>query len=162
VVSLVGGGGKTSTLFRLANEIVARRARVLATTTTRIAASQRHASPAVVTQGEAVPLDEIARALDTHGQCLLVGPADDEMCLGVSISALGTVRRHARQLGLAAIVVEADGSRTLPIKAPAVHEPVVPPFTTHLVPIVGLDAVGRRIGRRSPSSRTHPRPAWHR
>ena len=40
------------------------------------------------------------------------------------------------------IVVEADGARQLPLKAPATHEPVFPPFSRWVVAVVGLDAIG--------------------
>ncbi len=43
------------------------------------------------------------------------------------------------------ILVEADGSRRLPFKAPAEHEPVVPAGTTILVPLVGLDVLGQPL-----------------
>ena len=44
-----------------------------------------------------------------------------------------------------AVVIEADGSRRLPFKAPAAHEPVIPTSTTIVVPVVGLDVVGRPL-----------------
>ena len=40
-----------------------------------------------------------------------------------------------------AVVVEADGSRRLPFKAPAAHEPVIPASATIVVPLVGLDVL---------------------
>ncbi|HSW40640.1 MAG TPA: selenium cofactor biosynthesis protein YqeC, partial [Acidobacteriota bacterium] len=40
-----------------------------------------------------------------------------------------------------AVLVEADGSRSLPFKAPAGHEPVVPETTTILAPVVGLNCL---------------------
>ena len=43
------------------------------------------------------------------------------------------------------IIVEADGSRRLPFKAPAEHEPVVPGSTTILVPAHGLDVLGQPL-----------------
>jgi molybdenum cofactor cytidylyltransferase len=43
------------------------------------------------------------------------------------------------------VVVEADGSRMLPVKAPASHEPVIPIGTTLLVPVVGIDALLKPI-----------------
>jgi molybdenum cofactor cytidylyltransferase len=44
------------------------------------------------------------------------------------------------------VLVEADGSRMRPSKAPADHEPVIPDGTTLVVPVVGIDAVGGRVG----------------
>lgn len=41
------------------------------------------------------------------------------------------------------ILVEADGSRVLPVKAPAAHEPAMPPDADLLIGVVGLDCLGR-------------------
>jgi probable selenium-dependent hydroxylase accessory protein YqeC len=43
------------------------------------------------------------------------------------------------------ILVEADGSRRLPVKAPAVYEPVIPPGTDLVVGVIGLDCLGRSM-----------------
>ena len=43
------------------------------------------------------------------------------------------------------MVIEADGSRMLPVKAPAAHEPVVPNETSLLVVVVGVDALSGPI-----------------
>jgi probable selenium-dependent hydroxylase accessory protein YqeC len=41
------------------------------------------------------------------------------------------------------VLVEADGSKGLPVKAPASHEPVVPASSSIVIGVVGLDALGR-------------------
>ena len=46
------------------------------------------------------------------------------------------------------IVVEADGAARKPIKAPAVHEPVIPQCTKWVIGIVGLEAVGKPLTER--------------
>ncbi|MCC5910194.1 MAG: putative selenium-dependent hydroxylase accessory protein YqeC, partial [Clostridiaceae bacterium] len=43
------------------------------------------------------------------------------------------------------ILVEADGSKRKPIKAPNHHEPVIPKGTTRVVGVIGLDALGKEI-----------------
>src|SRR5439155_10528798 len=53
VVALVGGGGKTTAMFRLAREIVERGERVLTTSTTHIFAEQVALAPASVRATEA-------------------------------------------------------------------------------------------------------------
>ena len=40
------------------------------------------------------------------------------------------------------LLVEADGARGLPFKAPKAHEPVIPPETSLVVPVVSLAALG--------------------
>lgn len=145
VVAVVGGGGKTSVVFRLAREIAARGLRVVTATTTRVTLRQVELAPVHLrVHGNQAPLDALARALDAHGHCLLVG---DETLLngkqtGVDPAVIDALTRDAARLGIAALVIEADGSRTLPVKAPATHEPVVPQSTTLLVPVLGMEAVG--------------------
>ena len=53
--------------------------------------------------------------------------------------------RIAAQPAVDALIVEADGSRRLPFKAPAAHEPVIPASATIVVPIVGLDVLGQPL-----------------
>ena len=43
------------------------------------------------------------------------------------------------------MVVEADGSRRKPFKAPADYEPVIPSKTTMMISVIGADALGRVI-----------------
>ena len=47
------------------------------------------------------------------------------------------------------VLVEADGSKRLPVKAPAPWEPVVPEGTDLVVGVVGLDALGRPMDERT-------------
>ncbi len=47
------------------------------------------------------------------------------------------------------VLVEADGSRRLPLKAPGDHEPVLPPGTDLVVGVVGLDGLGRPMDGRT-------------
>jgi len=43
------------------------------------------------------------------------------------------------------VIVEADGARQLPLKAPGEHEPLLPPGVDLVSPVAGLDALGRPI-----------------
>lgn len=47
------------------------------------------------------------------------------------------------------VLVEADGSRRLPLKAPGSDEPVLPPGADLVVGVVGLDALGRPMDGRT-------------
>jgi molybdenum cofactor cytidylyltransferase len=46
---------------------------------------------------------------------------------------------------VAYVLVEADGSRRKPCKAPGPHEPVIPPEATIVLPTAGIDAIGKPI-----------------
>ena len=47
--------------------------------------------------------------------------------------------------GVSAIVNEADGAAGRPLKAPREGEPVIPDNTTLLVPVMGIDGMGRPL-----------------
>ena len=143
VVSLVGGGGKTAAMFRLAREIVARGERALTTTTTHIFAAQIAQAPAHVIAADATP-ESVAAALAAHGHVLVVGATDagSGRAGGVSLDLVARLRGWCPGV---CIVNEADGSRMRPFKAPAAHEPVIPVETTLVVPVVGADVFGKPL-----------------
>ncbi len=147
VVAFTGAGGKSAALFRLAGEIVAAGQRVVTTTTTRIAAEQIAQAPVhlLIRDGQ-IDWSALEQALNSHGHCLLLSDDQPPKATGVDPRLVDELARHAEQLNLAAILVEADGSARRPVKAPAAHEPVIPDATTLLVPVLGLDAIGLPLG----------------
>jgi len=140
VVSFVGGGGKTTSMFRLAEELSAGGLRVVTTTTTHISEDQVRFAPAVIKLEE---LEVLGARLDQYGHCLLIGPPDGKGRVhGASPELIEAL--SARQ-DIDVVLVEADGSRSLPFKAPGSHEPVVPQATTILSPIAGLNVLGQPL-----------------
>jgi molybdenum cofactor cytidylyltransferase len=136
LVSIVGGGGKSSLLFALARELSGR---VVMTTTTRIFAAQMKLSDEVCSLGEAgweARLDAFDSSL------LLVGGVEGDRATGIPADLPG---RLLARPSVDWVVVEADGSRMRPVKAPADHEPVIPEETSLLVPVVGMDALAGPI-----------------
>ncbi len=148
---MVGGGGKSSTVFRIGRDLAAAGYRAVITHTARIAAFQTAWAPAVIevdSDATTLPYAQIAAALDTHGVCLLTGPVVADRRAGLPPHLINRLVIAAPQLGLHAISIEADGSKMRPAKAPAAHEPVLPHSTTILSPMLGLDAVGAEIDDR--------------
>lgn len=148
VVAFTGGGGKSTAMFRLANELAATQ-RVLMTTSTRIFAAQIKRAPAHVTfdpdrQSVGDILPALADALHRFGQVLLIGAAEPESgkAFGVPPAAIDALAASGH---FDVILNEADGSRMRPFKAPAAHEPVIPARTTLVTPIVGLDVLGQPL-----------------
>ena len=143
VVAVVGGGGKSTAMFRLAREMVERGGRAITTTTTRIFAAQIALSPAHV-MAAAATLENVRAALARHGQVLVIGATDPTTgkAEGVSVDLFQRLRAWCRD---ACILNEADGSRMRPFKAPAGHEPVIPAETTLVVPVVGADVFGKTL-----------------
>jgi molybdenum cofactor cytidylyltransferase len=146
----VGGGGKSSVVFRLAAEAAAQGRRAIVTHTARIAAFQTDWAPATVeSQDNDLPEASLAAHLAAHGWCLLTGPIVGDRRAGLSAATVDRLAARAAALGVSLITVEADGSKMRPIKAPAEHEPVLPESTTLLAPVVGLDAIGATIDDRN-------------
>jgi molybdenum cofactor cytidylyltransferase len=143
VVALVGGGGKSTAMFRLAREMVEKGGRAITTTTTRIFGAQIALSPAHV-PAASVTKENVAAALAAHGQVLVIGAtsASTGKADGVSLDLFGRLRGWFPD---ACILNEADGSRMRPFKAPAEHEPVIPVETTLVVPVVGADVFGKTL-----------------
>ncbi|HTY61306.1 MAG TPA: selenium cofactor biosynthesis protein YqeC, partial [Acidobacteriota bacterium] len=140
VVSFVGGGGKTTSMFRLAAELSAEGARVVTTTTTHISKEQVRIAPIAITLDQ---IDLLTSCLNQHGNCLLIGPPDGKgRVYGASSELIAEL--HERP-DVDVVLVEADGSRSLPFKAPGQHEPVVPETTTILAPIAGLNSIGQPL-----------------
>ncbi len=148
VITVIGGGGKTSVLFRLADELVRRGGRVVTATTTRVAVRQLERAPALLRLpgGRLQPahLGMLEQALAAHGHCFVVGSETllNGKQAGVDAAVVDALAQQGAALGLDAIVVEGDGSRTLPVKAPAAHEPVIAAATTLVLAMLGLDAIG--------------------
>ncbi|WP_374686294.1 selenium cofactor biosynthesis protein YqeC [Promineifilum sp.] len=138
LVALVGGGGKTGLLFALAAELPGR---TVITTTTRIFAAQIRLAPAVCYADDLEPL---GRLLDAHRVCLVINRVEGDKALGVPPDLPA---RLLSRPDVDTVLVEADGSRMRPVKAPAEHEPVIPPGMTLVVPVAGLDALEGPLDR---------------
>lgn len=143
VVALVGGGGKTTAMFRLAREMVEKGGRAITTTTTKIFAAQIALAPAHVPAADATR-ERVSAALADHGHVLVIGAEDSSTrkADGVSLDLFGNLRAWFPGV---CILNEADGSRMRPFKAPAAHEPVIPVETTLVVPVVGADVFGKTL-----------------
>ena len=130
VTALIGGGGKTTLMYTLAEEL-RRRGTVIVTTSTHI---QRPEQYPVLTAA-----DNVAAALAAHGAVCVAGEtAEGKLCApALSFETLAALADF--------VLVEADGSRHLPLKAHAPHEPVIPANTRRTVYVVGADGFGRPI-----------------
>ena len=132
-VALVGGGGKTTALFALGRQLAGS---VILSTTTKMGSDR--------SGGYEPLLDPTASALgvalERDRVVLCWREISDHRVEGFSperVDGWSNLADH--------VVIEADGSRRRPFKAPAPHEPVVPSSTTLLVACVGAAAFGAPI-----------------
>ena len=143
VVALVGGGGKTTAMFRLARDMVDGGGNAITTTTTRIFAAQIALAPAHV-PAAAATREGVRAMLAGHRHVLVIGDTDPASGKADGVS-LDLFRRLLAWCPGVCLLNEADGCRMRPFKAPAAHEPVIPPETTLVVPMVGADVLGKPL-----------------
>lgn len=143
VVAFVGGGGKSGAMFRLAQELVTQGKRVVTTTTTRIFAAQINMAPQSLRLAGTLDRERVRQALTAYPHLLVIGATTAEgKALGVDPAIVDEL---IEMVEVDAVLVEADGSRMRPFKAPSEHEPVIPASTTLLVPVVGMDVLGKPL-----------------
>lgn len=157
IISFVGGGGKTSSIYKLGEELKALGKKVIITTTTRMFMPE---SNTVITGKK----EDIIRLLNDEDM-ITVGLLCDEKNEKFDYnklkdrSSLGSCEEHiprkisgvSKEIAESFIeiadfvLVEADGAKGLPLKVPAEHEPVILAESTLVVGVCGIDAVGKRI-----------------
>lgn len=147
-LAIVGAGGKTSAMFRLGREFTAsaerKPASVWLSATTHLSTDQLKYTDRHI---EFTSLPDLSHFLESSstGTVLFTGPpVENERTAGVSLPVLEALRKSADEL-MTPIVIEADGSRRLPIKAPAEHEPVIPDWIEQVVVVAGLSAIGQPL-----------------
>ena len=132
VTALIGGGGKTTLLYTLTEEL-RKKGTVLLCTSTHIM------RPTQYEVLERASEAEVSAALSAHG-AVCVGEPSAEGKLGPPSLPFDALARLADY-----VLVEADGSRRLPLKAHAPHEPVIPANAQRVVLVVGADGFGKPI-----------------
>ncbi len=140
IIALVGAGGKTSALFRLADELGAQGKRVALTTTTQLAATQAaHAGARVLQYASTFAFLARVRTTLTRDRRVVIVGADiaENKVAGVPPEFIDTLALEAD-----AVIYEADGARQLPFKAPAAHEPVIANATRLVVSVIGASVFG--------------------
>ncbi len=137
-VAFVGAGGKSTSMFRLARELGPK---TLITTTTHLGVWQRDLADRHVTAGSPAEL----ASLDESAVTLVTGPAGaDGRLSSINPPVLEALLEIARA-GRRDLLIEADGARQRPLKAPATHEPQVPACVETVVVVAGLHGLGAEL-----------------
>jgi molybdenum cofactor cytidylyltransferase len=170
-LALVGAGGKTSALFSLGRQLLKplpvqtaqaaavappiRQApagaaeasappAVILTATTHLAMEQLALADRHYTLQDIADLDDLEQDLPS-GVLLFTGPAsDDQRTRGLPEPIMERLRQLADLRSLP-MLIEADGSRRRPLKAPAAHEPVTPLWARQVAVVAGLSALGKPL-----------------
>ncbi len=142
LTTVIGAGGKTSLINWLGMKMLPPKKRVILTSTTKIFPLQGVC--AILNEDNPDFIPRIIQALDTYG-CITVAQRLDAQS-GKLIGLSPALVTHLRSLNIAdTILVEADGAAHKPLKAPAVHEPVIPLESDICIGVMGLDAAYRPL-----------------
>lgn len=135
VTAVIGSGGKTSLIAALARELPGT---VALTTTT-------HVMPfAGVTTLDGSDAGAVAATLERERVVCVGAPAGEKDRAAGKLSA-GALDPAALAQLADHVLVEADGSRGLPLKAHAPWEPVVPKVSSQAILVVGASGFGRPV-----------------
>ena len=122
LTAIIGGGGKTTLLYRLARELEGRGSVIVTTST------------------------HIFKPMDLPF-ALTAGKVSGILCVGMPCEngKLSAPQQSFRELTALAdyVLVEADGSAGRPLKTHAPHEPVIPPEADQVICVVGASGLNR-------------------
>ena len=167
VVSLIGGGGKTTLLYALSVYCTAKGWRVLTATTTHIRKPVNVPWIAVNEEEKTASLEcESSECKTSVGiKCVCentawenAGKERDRLWQQGTYVVAGTPAPHEKLTILPEAIrgewisdaditfLEADGAKCLPCKFPAAHEPVILPQSDIVLAVAGLSALYRPLG----------------
>lgn len=134
LISVVGAGGKTTTVFQLANQLK-KEATVLVTTTTAMFHPHDR-----VNQVYYKTLPNIQ-----YNTNEVIALYDSYTCEKDKVSGLQDQQvNQITQDGIFDYIInEADGARRRPLKCYAPHEPVIPESSHIVLVVIGADAIGK-------------------
>ena len=133
MTALIGGGGKTTLMYKLAQEL-SHNGTVILCTSTKIWEPDH--TP-ILTD---VSAEAITEALKSN-RVICVGTRIGGGKLSTPAVGFGILKKLADY-----VIIEADGAHNLPIKAHEAYEPVIPDGTDMTVLVIGADAFGQPIG----------------
>ena len=153
IISLVGGGGKTTIMYELAGVFAKQGKKVVCMTTTHILKhkqcyfdfQQGHCEIfSTIANSEPIYANSF-RALEAlwqQGKYAVVGEEETNSSKLV-LPAPSMLKNILQSSEL--VLIESDGAKHLPCKLPAHHEPVLLQESDIVVAVVGLDALGKSL-----------------
>jgi molybdenum cofactor cytidylyltransferase len=144
-IAFVGAGGKTTAMFHLSRQLPGK---VIVTATTHLAESQLTLadihftveSPAAVEKAfKRILKDKTSKVFLFTGEL-----GEDERAAGLSGETLDRLHQLSQQNHFL-LLIEADGSRQKPLKAPGAHEPAIPEWVDTAIVVAGLSGLGKPL-----------------
>jgi molybdenum cofactor cytidylyltransferase len=140
-IAFVGAGGKTTAISILAKEISVP---VIVTTTTHLGGWQTN----IADRHIIIQSNSDLNKMDPEGKgiTLLTQGLESDRLVGLNTERMNWVYEFCENHNLP-LIIECDGSRQLPIKAPGTNEPVIPDFVDTVVVVSGLSGIERPLNK---------------
>jgi probable selenium-dependent hydroxylase accessory protein YqeC len=143
-VSIMGAGGKSTLMNRLADELIVLGGTVVLSSTTNYHRPQSLQSEQILLTHEVIEWPERLAVLARRWNRLLVlhHELGDAMVKGIDVAAVRTIHE---QIPEAIVIVKTDGARKRWFKAPNHSEPVVPPWSQLCITVVNREILGQPL-----------------
>ena len=143
MVSLIGAGGKTTTLFRLAKELHQKGGKILVSTTTKIFKPNKPHVERLFLIQDVNALIAASRSIPRPAVIGAGYGVDDQgKLLGLPAAWLDEIEKSAEFDG---ILVEADGAGSRLFKVPSEMEPVVPNLSALVIWLIAIKVIGKPL-----------------
>lgn len=144
VFSLIGGGGKTSLMYQWAAGLKSAGHTVVTTATTRLADEPREGISITRASSLADAVHQLKRPFNSNTIATLISDQKSEPGKLTGISP-EWIDQLSQLFPFTFFLVEADGSAGRSLKGHLAHEPVIPSCSSLVIPVIGIDAIGKRI-----------------
>ena len=137
-ISIVGAGGKTTTMYYLADKFVNEGKKVIITTSTHI----RKPVDRKVFLANDISITEFETSLIKlleDNQSIVVANDENMKLSSPKEEFFAIMKKYAD-----VVLAEADGAKMLPIKVPREYEPNIPKLTETVIIVVGLDCLFKK------------------
>jgi len=140
IISVIGGGGKSSLLKKIGQELVKLNLKVILTTTTKIEPFPNTAVVLLQGRGEDIR-EELTYMLDELKIIMVAKKRyHGNKLVGVNPEVVQKFKKYAN-----IVLVEADGARQRPFKTHMPHEPVIPAATDKVIIVIGSEIVHKPL-----------------
>jgi molybdenum cofactor cytidylyltransferase len=140
-IAFVGAGGKTTAIFQLAHQMLPP---VFVANSTHLANSQASLADKHVVWKEEGNFPGLDTSISSEIILFTADLTGEDKWAGLNEAELFQLHRFYQENQIP-LLIEADGSRQRPLKAPAEHEPAIPGFANHVVVLAGLSGIGKPL-----------------
>ena len=137
-ISIVGAGGKTTTMYYLADKFVNEGKKVIITTSTHIR-KPNYRKVFLVNDISITEFENSLKLLLENNQSIVVGNDENTKLSSPKEEFFAIMKKYAD-----VVLAEADGAKMLPLKVPREYEPNIPKLTEIVIIVVGLDCLFKK------------------